>query len=63
MGVDELVGSLQTFELGISDRSKNNNKSITFVSNTKDEENQCDLDTDEGMTNAIVLLEDNSIRF
>lgn len=32
--VDELVGSLQTFELGMSDRSEKKNKSIAFVSNT-----------------------------
>ncbi|XP_050920063.1 uncharacterized protein LOC127137667 [Lathyrus oleraceus] len=56
MRVHELIGSLQTFELGISDKSKKKSKSITFVSDTKDEEDQCDLDTDEGMTNAIVLL-------
>lgn len=56
MRVNELIGSLQTFEVGISDRNKNKTKSITFVSNTKDEQNQCDLDIDEGMTNAIMLL-------
>lgn len=32
--VDELIGSLQTFKMSMSDRSENNNKSITFVSNT-----------------------------
>ena len=37
MRVDELVGSLKTFELGISNRSKNKNKGIAFVSNTEDE--------------------------
>jgi excinuclease UvrABC nuclease subunit len=56
MRVDELIGSLQTFELGISDKSEKKNKSIAFVSNTEDEENQCDLDAGEGMTNVIVLL-------
>ncbi|XP_050888765.1 uncharacterized protein LOC127093915 [Lathyrus oleraceus] len=40
----------------LSDRSEKKNKSITFVSNTEDEENQCDLDIDEGISNAIVLL-------
>jgi hypothetical protein len=38
MRVDEIIGSLQTFELGISDRSEKKNTSITFVSNTEDEE-------------------------
>ena len=56
MRVDGLVGSLKTFELGISDRSEKKNKSITFVSNTEDEEDQCDLETGEGISNAIVLL-------
>ncbi|XP_050875624.1 uncharacterized protein LOC127079260 [Lathyrus oleraceus] len=56
MRVDELVGSLQTFELGISDRSEKKNKIMSFVSNTEDEEDQCDLDIDEGMYNVIVLL-------
>lgn len=42
--------------MGISDKSEKKNKSITFVSNTEYEENQCHLDTDEGMTNSIVLL-------
>jgi len=36
MKVDELMRSLQTFELDISDRSEEKNKSITFVSNTNE---------------------------
>ncbi|XP_050889874.1 uncharacterized protein LOC127095195 [Lathyrus oleraceus] len=56
MRVDELIGSLQTFELGISEKTEKKTKSITFVSNTENEQNQCDLDIDEGMTNALVLL-------
>ena len=46
MKVDELVGSLITFELSINERPEKKNKSITFVSNTEDEEEDCDLDTD-----------------
>ncbi|MCI53353.1 gag-pol polyprotein [Trifolium medium] len=34
--VDELVGSLQTFELAVSDMTEKKSKSITFVSNTDD---------------------------
>jgi len=56
MKVDELVGSLQTFEMAIIDRSEKKNKSITFVCNTNDEEVQCDMKTDEGISDAIVLL-------
>ncbi|MCI18307.1 gag-pol polyprotein, partial [Trifolium medium] len=54
MKVDELVGSLQ--ELAISDRSEKKNKSIAFVSNADDEEMQCDMETDESISDAIVLL-------
>lgn len=42
--------------LSISDRTEKKTKTIAFVSNTEDEQNQCDLDTYEGMANAIVLL-------
>lgn len=33
---DELIGSLQTFEMSINDRSEKKNKGISFVSNTKE---------------------------
>ncbi|MCI74600.1 gag-pol polyprotein, partial [Trifolium medium] len=56
MKVDELVGSLQTFELAVSDRTEKKSKSIAFVSNTDDEELECDLETNEGISDAIVLL-------
>lgn len=38
--VDELIGYLQTFEVTINIRSKKNNRSITCVSNTKEDEDQ-----------------------
>ncbi|XP_050920158.1 uncharacterized protein LOC127137782 [Lathyrus oleraceus] len=56
MKVKELIGSLQTFELVISDRSEKKNKIITFISNSDDEEAQFDMEIDEGISNAIVLL-------
>ena len=56
MRLDELVGSLQTFELSINERSEKKNKSIAFVTNTEDEEEECDMGIDEGISNAIVLL-------
>src|ERR1044072_236527 len=34
MKVDELIGSLQTFELTLNDKAEKENKSIAFVSNT-----------------------------
>lgn len=43
-------------ELDIIDRYEKKNKSITFISNTDDEEAKCDMETDEGISNAIVLL-------
>lgn len=56
MRVDELIGSLQTFELGLSDRTEKKSKNLAFVSNDEGEEDEYDLDTDEGLTNAVVLL-------
>jgi hypothetical protein len=35
---DELIGSLQTFELSVNERLEKKNKSIAFISNTEDEE-------------------------
>ena len=46
MKVDELVGSLLTFELSINERSEKKKKRIAFVSNIGDEEEDCDLDID-----------------
>lgn len=40
--VDEPIGSLQTFEMTMNDRTEEKNKSITFVSKTEDDEDQCD---------------------
>ena len=55
MKVNEFTVLLQTFELGIS-KTFENKKIITFVSNTKDSEDECHLDTDKGISNFIVLL-------
>src|ERR1044072_1635351 len=45
MQVDELIGSLQTFELSFNDKADKKNKSIAFVSNTDegDDDSECDL--------------------
>lgn len=37
---DELIGSLETFDMAINDRSEKKNKSISFVSNIEEDENQ-----------------------
>jgi hypothetical protein len=56
MKVDELKGSLQTFELAINDRYEKKKKSIAFVSNTNEEDVQCEMETDESISDAIVRL-------
>lgn len=43
--VDELIFSLQTFEVSINGRSKKKNKSVAFVSNSQEYENHGDKDT------------------
>ncbi|GAU35618.1 hypothetical protein TSUD_30350 [Trifolium subterraneum] len=55
MKLDELVGSLQTFELSMKDRTEKKNKSIAFVSNA-DEESESDKEADENISEALVLL-------
>ena len=51
--VDELIGSLQTFEIGISDTVDKKNKIISLVSNTEDENNE---DEEENISEAIAML-------
>lgn len=50
--VHELIGSLQTFEMSIIDRSEKKNKGITFVSNSKGSHS----DKEESQTDIIILL-------
>lgn len=56
MKVDELIGSLQTFEVAVNDRAEKKNKSIAFVSNTEDDEVQSNADSEESISEAIALL-------
>ena len=56
MRVDELIGSLQTFELGLSKRTEKKTKNLALMSNDEGEEDQLDLDTDEGLINTMMLL-------
>ncbi|XP_057452263.1 uncharacterized protein LOC130744085 [Lotus japonicus] len=53
--VDELIGSLQTFEMSLNERSDKKNKSITFVSNTEDDD-LSEKESDENLSEAITLL-------
>lgn len=50
--VDELISSLQTFEMSINERSYNNNKGITFVSNTEERQG----DVEDNLSDDISLL-------
>ncbi|PNX64440.1 gag-protease polyprotein, partial [Trifolium pratense] len=56
MKVDELLGSLQTYETSINERLEKKNKSIAFMSNTDEEEMDIDVDSTESISEAIVLL-------
>lgn len=54
--VDKLIESIQTFELAMNYISQKKNKSIAFVSNTKDNEDQLEKDIDECHSEDIALL-------
>ena len=47
MQVDELIGSLQTYEITLSDKSEKKNKSVAFVSNTEEDSDQSEMDLGE----------------
>ncbi|XP_050881216.1 uncharacterized protein LOC127084755 [Lathyrus oleraceus] len=56
MRVDELIGSLQTFDMGMCDGSEKKFKSIAFMSNNEEKEEECGQDTDEDLENDVALL-------
>src|ERR1044072_1752866 len=56
MQVDELIGSLQTFELSINDKVDKKNKSIAFVSNTNEGDDESESDLAGEFTEALALL-------
>ena len=56
MRVDELIGSLETYELGMSDGSEKKVKTIAFMSNTEEKEEENGQDTDEDLANDVTLL-------
>ncbi|XP_058771038.1 uncharacterized protein LOC131644531 [Vicia villosa] len=53
MKVEELIGSLQTFEMGISENSEKKNKSIAFVSNSQEEVEES---REENLSESIAML-------
>jgi hypothetical protein len=57
MKVDELVGSLQTFEISINERGDKKNKSVVFISNDEDdEESQAAGEGEESIADALALI-------
>src|SRR3954469_20652101 len=53
MKVEELIGSLQTFEMGINENSEKKNKSIAFVSNSQEEVEES---REENLSESIAML-------
>src|ERR1044072_47040 len=56
MQVDEIIGSLQTFELSFNDKVDMKNKSIAFVSNTNEGDDESESDFAGEFTEALALL-------
>jgi hypothetical protein len=57
MKVDELVESLQTFEISINERGDKKNKSVAFISNDEDdEESQAAGEGEESIADALALI-------
>ncbi|KAK2380438.1 gag-protease polyprotein [Trifolium repens] len=56
MKMDELVGSLQTFEIVLNERGDKKNKSIAFVTNTDDGNVQSEDEEEESIADAIAIL-------
>lgn len=54
--VDELVGSLQTFEVAINEISEKKIKCVAFVSNTQENEDQNKKDSKEIFSDAIEFV-------
>jgi excinuclease UvrABC nuclease subunit len=56
MKMDELVGSLQTFEIVLNERGDKKNKSIAFVTNTDDDVAQSDGEEEESIADVVAML-------
>lgn len=56
MKVEELIGSLQTFEMEIIDHTEERKKGIAFQSNTSVDQTEGNLETNEESSEAIVLI-------
>jgi len=56
MQVDELIGSLQNFELVVDNKTEKKGKDIAFTTNTVDDEAHEDILDDENLSENLVLL-------
>src|ERR1044072_1927759 len=56
MQVDDLIGSLQTFELSLNDKADKKNKSIAFMSNIDEGDDESESDYAGEFTEALALL-------
>jgi hypothetical protein len=56
MQVDELIGSLQTFEMTLNDKPDKKSKSIAFVSNNAEVDDQSEVELAGEFTDALALL-------
>ena len=56
MKVEELIGSLQTFKMAISDHIEERKIGIAFLSNTSVDQTEGSLETDDEVSEAIVLI-------
>ncbi|PNX86516.1 gag-protease polyprotein, partial [Trifolium pratense] len=56
MKLDELVDSLQTYEVATNERMDKKYKSIAFVSNAEEEDQQSDTESESSISNEMVLL-------
>ena len=56
MQVNELIGSLQSFEMTLNDKSEKKNKSIAFMSHTEEENEESKMNFAREFTEALALL-------
>jgi len=54
--VDELIGSLQNFELTVNNKTSKKGKSIAFTSSMDSDETQGNHEDDEDMSESLALL-------
>jgi len=56
LNVDELIGSLQNFEIIVNNKTDNKGKGITFTSSMDSDETQANYEDDEDMSKSLALL-------